>query len=141
MTWVASKKGDILPEEVVKLLISAIAIGLLILLGVLLYKTVSFAKDKEQAGEILKQLKNKIEIVKDSGSMSLVGPKEWHLYKEEGKLCVIKGEDPKNKVCVSIKEMMEVTLSPAEIGIYFNEISITKKTENGIEKVSIQGSA
>ena len=146
MRRVTDRKG-ILKEETVKIIIAVISILILIYLAYSLYKITAGSKQKQQAEAILKQVEDKINLLKDKGSMVLAGPKGWFLEtRDNQRLCVVcnekkygvcpRGYNLNSPTCISIKEGTSVQI-PAETEIYITEINLEKTIEGANAKIII----
>jgi hypothetical protein len=131
------KKG-IIKEETVKVLIAVVAIVILLYLAYSLYSIVQGSKEKEQAGEIAKQIADKVNNMKTGEEiMTITGPRNWNLLTEGKLLCVCKFEKESckadTKICTSIRDDISLEITGGKISIYTKDITIKKENE----KISI----
>ncbi len=95
-----NRKGNLLPEEVLKIIIAVIAIGFLIFLLVSLYFSVTGGQKKKEAEAIMKNengLAEEIERINLGGATNEQGflipnPSGWHVFS-------FAGEDLKPNLC------------------------------------------
>jgi len=135
-----NKKG-ILPEEVMKLIISVLVIVGLVYLAYLMYSFLRTPTEVRQAQEIVKQVASRINALENKGSMKLAGPKCWFLYAKENQVCVgckNIGDECERKICkqddercIPIKKELSVSFkNENQIEVYFNEILLEKQNGN-----------
>ena len=149
--FIFNKKGFLLGEEGLKLIIAVIVLVFLIYFLVSLYMAQSVNKEKEEAKASLKKIIEAIRSQNDNSNIFLFNPKDWLL------VSFVKGEiEPvqcfkENCICVCpithkyffIKNKFSVSCNRKGVcekvsGIRkFNSIKI-KESKNGITKIKIE---
>lgn len=133
-----NKKGQILEEETLKIILAVISIVILVGLLIALYSGVQKSKQLEQASAILKQVGDRVNSL-NSGErdvMTITGPQGWYLFVDESKrLCVVcapessKCSPDVDKRCVSVNAGTTVNVNGGRIEIYIVDLIFVKQNE------------
>ena len=91
LVMIKNKKGLLLAEETLKIIIAVIAIGFLGYLLVSLYFSAKTSKELEQAESSLNFLLS--ETQSGSVTIDIYNPKNWWLISSSGELCICKDEE------------------------------------------------
>lgn len=87
------KRGMLLAEEVLKIILAVIAIGVLIYLLTSLYNSGGDSKEMQFAEASLNKIVDKIELGEEQ--VTVYNPEGWWIFNEQnlGKLCICKDND------------------------------------------------
>lgn len=110
-----NKRGFLLAEETIKIIIAVVCIIFLVYILVSIYNSSTSVKKIEQAREVLNQSESLISSLAEGGSISqdILNPVGWHLY-------TFIGEDKPNSclgencLCICTNSMIELINSQAE---------------------------
>jgi hypothetical protein len=110
-----NKKGFLLAEETLKILVAVICIFFLVYILVAVYNSHSSDKKMQEAKEVLSRIENITSLIKEGGSESqdIANPDGWHLYsfveQEKPNYCV-----NTNCLCICEKPLIEALKSKAK---------------------------
>jgi len=115
-----NKRGFLLAEETLKLVIAVIAIGFLVYFLVSLYFSSQSSKELGQAESSINFLMNEIEAGKTA--VDIYNPKNWWILSSNGELCICK--DNQYASC-NEKGVCEISEFAIEAGIKIENPPIT----------------
>ena len=124
-----NKKGFLLAEETLKIVLAVIAIGLLAYLLASLYFNATTSQKLKQAEETLPFIMNEIKAGRES--IDVYNPKDWWILSGNGELCVCKDDEynscKKEGICEKSDFVVETKIKIEEPPITLNINYNTKK--------------